>query len=59
MHLAGRDASAETPVAWLMMEGSETEHVPHATIRLTLWPQGKTQILGHADFHARWLDWMA
>ncbi|MGL4490644.1 MAG: DUF2332 domain-containing protein [Rhizobiaceae bacterium] len=59
MHLAGRDASAQAPIAWLTMEGSDAQDTTHAVINLTLWPQGKTRTLGYADFHVRWLDWFA
>ena len=54
---AGNAASADSPVAWLRMEPLDTRD-PHATLRLTLWPGGKTRQLAKCDFHGRWIDWV-
>ena len=52
---AGEQATAETPLAWLQMEGDGLS--PGAAITLTLWPTGETRLLGRADFHGRWVEW--
>ena len=54
---AGNAASANSPVAWLRLEPLDTRD-PHATLRLTFWPGGKTRQLAKCDFHGRWINWM-
>jgi hypothetical protein len=53
MDAAGRDR----PLARLSMEACGTS--PGAALTLTLWPGGDTIPLGRADFHGRWIDWVA
>lgn len=52
---AGRRATAEAPLAWLRLEGDG--QAPGGAILLTLWPEGRTRMLGRADFHGRWVNW--
>lgn len=58
MERAGRDAARSAPVAWLRMEPLDIRD-PHATLSLTVWPDGVTRHLARCDFHGRWLDWTA
>jgi hypothetical protein len=55
---AGKTASSSAPIAWLRMEPIDTRH-PHATMSLTLWPDGATRHLAKCDYHGRWIEWMA
>lgn len=54
---AGARATAEAPLAHLGMEADGAE--PGAGVRLTVWPGGREELLGRADFHGRWIDWAA
>ncbi|MGM0585684.1 MAG: DUF2332 domain-containing protein [Pseudomonadota bacterium] len=49
---AGAAAGPRSPVAWLRLEPDETPG--SAALSLTLWPGGRTEALGRADFHGRW-----
>jgi hypothetical protein len=53
---AGR-ATSVCPLAWLRMEPARA--VGHAELRLTLWPGGHDRLLAHADYHGRWIRWLA
>lgn len=55
LNYAGAGASEKTPLAWLRVEPDDIKG--SASIRLTMWPDGKEIILGRADFHGRWTDW--
>ncbi|WP_019170766.1 DUF2332 domain-containing protein [Pseudaminobacter salicylatoxidans] len=57
LEMAGRDATADAPIAWLRMEPLATSD-PHATLSLTLWPDGETRHLARCDYHGRWIDWL-
>ena len=52
---AGRAAADDRPLARLSIEGGTPSD--SAFVLLTLWPSGKTLMLGRADFHGRWADW--
>ncbi|MEQ8818501.1 MAG: DUF2332 family protein [Thalassobaculum sp.] len=52
---AGTAATARSPVAWLRIEPDGVQG--SAGVRLTLWPDGETRLLGRADFHGRWHRW--
>ncbi len=52
---AGSRATPTAPLAWLRMEGDGG--APGAAITLTLWPEGREQVIGRVDFHGRWVDW--
>jgi len=54
---AMQDASAATPIARLSMEADGLS--PGAALTLTLWPGDEAIPLGRADFHGRWIDWIA
>lgn len=58
MNEAGAAAAPDKPLAWLRMEGLGGSQ-PGASLELTLWPGGKTRSLAKADFHGRWLEWLA
>lgn len=52
---AGRKATPDAPLAHLSME---TDHIPDgAALTLTTWPGGRTEFLGRACFHGRWVRW--
>lgn len=55
---AGQKATIEAPIAHLRMEPL-TADAPHATLSLTLWPDGKTHHLAHCDYHGRWIKMLA
>ncbi|MEX6505110.1 DUF2332 domain-containing protein [Jiella sp. M17.18] len=56
MERAGREATADRPLAWLRMEPDGRE--PGAALLLQLWPgDGALRHLGRIDYHGRWLDW--
>lgn len=57
METVGAAATAESPFAWLRLEGLGGSD-PHATLQLTLWPGGETHLLARADFHVRWIEWL-
>lgn len=55
MEAAGRQATANAPLAWLAMEA---DAVPEgAGITLRLWPGDRRIALGRAGFHGQWIDW--
>jgi len=56
MEAAGARATAERPLAWLR---SEPPAIDHVEIRLRLWPGGEDRLLGRAQHHARWVEWLA
>ena len=31
---------------------------PHATLSLTMWPDGETRRLAHCNYHGRWIEWL-
>ncbi len=45
---------AQSPVVQISMEADGGEG---AAIKLTHWPEGRTEEIGRADFHGRWIDW--
>jgi hypothetical protein len=53
---AGMRATNTAPLAWLRLEADDKE--PGAALMLTLWPTGKEQCIGRADFHGRWVNWI-
>jgi hypothetical protein len=54
---AGEEADAAAPLAWLRLEPDGAG--PGAAVSLSLWPGGRTERLGRADFHGRWVHWGA
>ncbi len=52
---AGARATDDAPLAWLRMEPDGAGE--GAGLRLTLWPHGRDEALGRADFHGRWVRW--
>jgi len=53
---AGKVATADAPMAWVSMEADGDPN--GAGLRVTYWPGGKTQTVGRADFHGRWISWL-
>ncbi len=51
---AGAEATADAPFAHLSVEADGGEG---AAMTLRTWPDGRTELLGRADFHGRWVDW--
>ncbi|HKJ23261.1 MAG TPA: DUF2332 domain-containing protein [Myxococcota bacterium] len=56
MEAAGARATAERPLAWLRSEPPSLDCVE---IRLRLWPGGEDRLLGRAQHHGRWVEWLA
>lgn len=54
---AGAQATAAAPLAWLRLEPGKARD--GADLTLTLWPGGRTELLGVGDFHGRWVRWEA
>jgi hypothetical protein len=54
---AASRATSVCPLAWLRMEPARAGG--HAELRLTLWPGGRDRLLAHADYHGRWIRWLA
>ncbi len=52
---AGARATPDAPVAWLRLELQGT---PKGDLRLTQWPGGSEELLGHGDPHGRWVTWL-
>lgn len=54
---AGAAATPDRPLAHLSMEPDG--RAPGAALTLTLWPEELVIPLGRADFHGRWVNWLA
>jgi hypothetical protein len=52
---AGAAASPSSPLAWLRLEPAG----PLADLRLTWWPGGGEEVLGHGGYHGRPVRWGA
>ncbi len=60
MVLAGNEATANAPLAWLRMEADEDARAAELRLSLwppSLWPDGQDRLLARADFHGRWVEW--
>ncbi len=55
MDQAGKNATPETPVAWLAFEQFEDQG-PRLTLKL--WPGGDEHVLAHGDAHVRKVRWL-
>jgi hypothetical protein len=55
MEAAGELATAIRPLAWLR---SEPPNLDHVEIRLRTWPGGEDRLLGLAQHHGRWVEWL-
>ncbi|WP_331372231.1 DUF2332 domain-containing protein [Sinorhizobium chiapasense] len=53
---AGAAATADAPLAWLQVEADGLR--PGAALSLQTWPDGEKHLIGRADFHGRWIDWI-
>jgi hypothetical protein len=56
MEAAGARATRERPLAWLR---SEPPNMEYDEIRLRTWPGGDDRLLGRAQVHGRWVEWIA
>ncbi|MFK5978628.1 MAG: DUF2332 family protein [Rhizobiaceae bacterium] len=56
LETAGAKADKNSSLAWLRLEADDEKE--GAGIYLTLWPTGKTTLIGRADFHGRWVNWI-
>ncbi|NUB44189.1 DUF2332 family protein [Fertoebacter nigrum] len=54
---AGARATADAPLARLAMEADATPG--SAAVTLNLWPGNVRLVMGRADFHGRWVEWLA
>ena len=54
---AAAAATSACPLAWLRMEPAPDPR--HTELRLALWPGGHERLLAHADYHGRWVRWLA
>ena len=52
---AGARANAQSPIAWLRMEGSDLDH---AEVRLRLLPGGDDLLLGRTRYHGQAVEWL-
>ncbi|MCG6884618.1 MAG: DUF2332 family protein [Silicimonas sp.] len=50
-------AAANTPVIEIGMEADGAAAGPGAGLTWTSWPDARSEPLGRADFHGRWVDW--
>lgn len=53
---AGQRATASAPLARLAVEWNPV--IKATDIRLTVWPGGETELLGHAHAHGAWVEWL-
>lgn len=53
---ASRLATPTTPLVWMYMEAED--HPAGAILKQTVWPEGKLETAGLADYHGRWVDWV-
>jgi hypothetical protein len=57
VHEALAAAGAEGQLAWLSGDESERSQQEWA-LQATLWPDGNRFLLGYADWHGSWLEWV-
>lgn len=55
LEAAGARATADAPLAHLQMEADERKD--GAALLLQVWPGGRKEMIGRADFHGRWVRW--
>jgi hypothetical protein len=53
---AGERATQKAPLARLQMEADDQKH--SAALTLQIWPSGEKHLIGRADFHGRWVEWI-
>jgi len=51
---AGARADTDAPLAWVRYEPDEWDR-RRASIWLRTWPDGADRLVGHADYHGRWV----
>ena len=56
MEGAGRQATAEAPLAWLRFE-PPPGHAEAPTLRLQIWPGGQDRVLAAGSPHGTWIRW--
>lgn len=55
---AGSASTANSPLAWLRYENDFLPDKPSARLDLRVWPDGADTMLGRAQYHGRWVEWM-
>lgn len=55
LEAAGARATDEAPLAWVRTDPEYVGDAPQ--LKVTLWPGGKTEILGDCHPHGNWLRW--
>ncbi len=56
LEAAGAKATADAPLAHLQMEADD-QPKDGAALTLQVWPSGRKEMIGRADFHGRWVRW--
>ncbi|QUD88459.1 DUF2332 domain-containing protein [Phenylobacterium montanum] len=56
---AGREATPESPFAWLRMEPDPTGIAKPMEIRLSLWPEGREAVLARVHPHGAMVSWLS
>lgn len=54
---AGHDATAEAPLAWLVMESASADHLTNFTLRCHLWPDNVCPDLAETGSHGPPVRW--
>jgi hypothetical protein len=54
LEAAGREATADHPLAWVRYEPDEWDR-RRAAVWLRRWPGGADRLVAHVDFHGRWI----
>lgn len=57
LRVRGARATSASPIAWLRLEPAP--EVVHASVRLTLWPGGRDELLAHSGYHGPPIAWLA
>lgn len=57
MGAAGAISTTDMPLAWARLEHNEMRG--RAELLLTMWPGGRREHLGTADYHGQWAEWKA
>jgi hypothetical protein len=51
------EAGAQAPLAFVSAGHPACEDEQAWGLRITCWPGGERELVGHADYHGAWLDW--
>ena len=58
LHETYEQAGAEGPLAVVSTSQPTDGSHHYYGLRISLWPGGRSEIVAHADFHGRWLEWL-